>query len=285
MPSKTVSLTQAVETFLRSEQRSGKAPLTLLNYRADLTALLRSTGDRTVGSLSERAVKRHLEQLPVGSRSWNRHLTTLRRFCDFMVEQRVLQRNPLRGIERAAVSDVRSSPASAAQINAVIDQVDNPRDQALLAVLWECGLRIREALALHIGDVDLHLARLRVHLGMPRSVALSPNASRLLERYICARRSGSGEPLFTSYGTRQLSYAGAHRLFRRYAGTTGLTMRRLRASAAVAAFDRGDSLTQVQAMLGHQHAASTARYQADADTHEVQKTITPMAKRKTQRRT
>lgn len=285
MPFQTSTLAHAVEAFLKAEQRSGKAPLTLLNYRADLTSLLRSLGDRAPASLSERAVKRHLDQLPVGSRSWNRHLTTLRRFCGFLVEQRLLPRNPLRGIERAPVSVARSAPAPAAQIDSVICQADNPRDQALLALLWECGLRIREALALQVRDVDLRLARIRVHVGMPRSVTLTPNASRLLQRYIFARRSGSRDPLFTSYGSRQLSYAGAHRLFRRYAGTTGLTMRHLRASAAVAAFDRGDSLTQVQAMLGHQHAASTARYQADADAHDVHKTITPMPKQKTQRRT
>lgn len=285
MPAKTITLAQAVEAFLEAEQRSGKAALTLLNYRADLSSLLRSIADPMAAGLSERGLKRHLARLPVASRSWNRHLTTLRRFCDFMVAQRLLQHNPLRGMERAPVSEARPTPAPAAQINSVIGQADNPRDRALLALLWECGLRIREALTLQVGDVDLRLARIRVHVGMPRSISLTPNASRLLERYICARRSGSSDPLFTSYGTRQLSYAGAHRLFRRYAGTTGLTMRHLRASAAVAAFDRGDSLTQVQAMLGHQHAASTARYQADADTREVQKTTTPVTKQKKQRRT
>ena len=264
----SADLAAAIEAFLVSERRDGKAAVTLVNYRADLLALLRSMGPRPrTGQVAQAAV-RHLGGLQLAERSWNRHLSTLRRFCQFMVEADLLPRNPLRMVERASVSEQAPRTASARDLRAVMVRVRSARDQALIALLCDQGLRIREALELRKGDVDVERGTLTIGGDPARRHTLGQRARELLKRYLEKHLGGPSDPLFISRRMHPLSYAAAHRSFRRYAGDTGLTLRHLRASAAAAAFDRGASLAQVQAMLGHLHAASTARYRNEGRPSE-----------------
>jgi len=58
------------------------------------------------------------------------------------------------------------------------------RNRALIAVLWRCGLRISEALALELRDVDLEAGTVRVRHGKgdkSRTVGIDEQTAALLE--------------------------------------------------------------------------------------------------------
>jgi len=58
------------------------------------------------------------------------------------------------------------------------------RNRALIAVLWPCGLRISEALALELRDVDLEAGTVRVRHGKgdkSRTVGIDEQTAALLE--------------------------------------------------------------------------------------------------------
>lgn len=72
------------------------------------------------------------------------------------------------------------------------------RDRAVLTLLWRSGLRISEALALRLADVNLSAGTVRVlhgKGGKARTVALGALARSALEAWLAVRPVGRG-PLF-----------------------------------------------------------------------------------------
>lgn len=91
----------------------------------------------------------------------------------------------------------------------------------LVGLLYVTGLRIGEALALDLGDLDLAAARLTVRrgkLGKARNIALSPSTAAALSRYLDARLglrpNGRDAPLFLDTRGQRLSYGNASTRFR-----------------------------------------------------------------------
>jgi len=65
------------------------------------------------------------------------------------------------------------------------------RNRALIAVLWRCGLRISEALALELRDVDLDAGTVRVRHGKgdkSRTVGIDEQTAALLARWLDRRK-------------------------------------------------------------------------------------------------
>lgn len=253
-------MAEAVQRFLEAEERSGKARTTLRNYRADLYGLARTAGSRVTPRMLAGAAKRHLDALELAEASWNRHLTTLRRFFAHLVQTGIMEINPLEGVERHEAAQAQPDVAGTGDVRRLIARIDNVRDRALVVLLWQTGLRVSEALGLRASDVDLGRRMITTPPPDRRRVRMPAEAREVMGDYLTSRALASNDPVFVAQGGRPLSYAGAHRLFRLYAGTSGVTMRSMRARAAVQAFDDGASLAQVQHMLGHRTAASTLRY-------------------------
>jgi hypothetical protein len=76
------------------------------------------------------------------------------------------------------------------------------RNRALIAVLWRCGLRISEALALELRDLDLEAWTIRIRHGKgdrSRTVGLDEQTAALLQRWLDRRRGlapGARAPIF-----------------------------------------------------------------------------------------
>jgi site-specific recombinase XerD len=270
--SQRLPLDDLIEDFLDDERSDGKADTTLRNYRADLAGLVRQAGELISGNAFASLVRRHLDSLEIAERSWNRHLSTLKRFCDYLVEQGRLAANPLAAHSGVKVEAEPPKVVDPKEVRKLFQRIDRPRDRALIMLLWQNGLRVGEALNLKVDDVELRSGTLRIHDDSgSRKIHLSDAAREALEEYLDTRQSDETDFVFVANGGRALSYAGAHRLFRQYAGDLDITMQQLRAGAAAAAFFAGATLWQVQDMLGHAHAASTARYHVKIDertTHQ-----------------
>lgn len=154
------------------------------------------------------------------------------------------------------------------------------RNRALIVVMARSGLRVSEALALQIKDVDLARGRITVLHGKgdrARIVGLDPEACAVVERWVAARkklgvarsRRGTPTPLFCviSYPTAGAPVHSAYvrDLLKRLAAKAGIDKRvhphGLRHSYASYLADRPEvSIRTVQTMLGHSSLATTERY-------------------------
>jgi integrase/recombinase XerD len=148
------------------------------------------------------------------------------------------------------------------------------RNRALIAVLWRCGLRISEALALELRDVDLEAGTVRVRHGKgdkSRTVGIDEQTSALLARWIDRRRKlspGARAPIFCTLAGGRIDSSYVRRLLPRLAAKAGID-RRVHAYAAELARE-GTAINVIRDALGHTSLAVTDRYLRDvAPTHVI----------------
>jgi len=88
--------------------------------------------------------------------------------------------------------EVLTEPEAIALIKACSSRAPTGvRNRALIAVLWRSGLRISEALALELRDIDMQAGTLRVRHGKgdkSRTVGVDEQTSALLARWLDRRR-------------------------------------------------------------------------------------------------
>jgi len=105
------------------------------------------------------------------------------------------------------------------------------RNRALIAVLWRCGLRISEALALELRDVDLQAGTVRVRHGKgdrSRTVGLDEQTTAMLARWIDRRKKlgpGARAPIFCTLQGGRINSSYVRRLLPRLAAKAGIDRR------------------------------------------------------------
>jgi len=105
------------------------------------------------------------------------------------------------------------------------------RNRALIAVLWRCGPRISEALALELRDVDLEAGTVRVRHGKgdkSRTVGIDEQTAALLARWLDRRRQlspGARAPIFCTLAGGRLDSSYVRRLLPRLARKAGIDRR------------------------------------------------------------
>lgn len=185
-----------------------------------------------------------------------------------------------------AVKAVRGSATSAGRsistrdITALLTSCDSEsamgrRDAAMIALLYGCGLRRSEVVAIDIGDYDCSARSLKV-LGKgqkSRTAFLNTGAVAALESWLDARGRELG-PLFTRVtqdgrvtGTR-LSSQAVYRLAGRTSKRANVerpSPHDFRRTFVTDLLERGADLAIVQRLVGHASPATTARYDHRGD--------------------
>lgn len=144
------------------------------------------------------------------------------------------------------------------------------RNRALIAVLWRCGLRISEALALGVKDVNLTEGTLVVQNGKGgkrRVVGIDLGACLLVEQWLTSRsrlRIPKNSVLFCTLQGGDLDPSYIRHLLPRLAKQAGIERRvhahGLRHRYAVDLVKEGADLLTVRDLLGHSSAATTQTY-------------------------
>lgn len=142
------------------------------------------------------------------------------------------------------------------------------RNRALMALLYDTGMRVSEALALTREDVlDGRARKIRLTQtknGKPRTVFLSEETRALLGGYIHEREDSVFDALFPSHGRGKGSSITPHQAWlvvKKAARAEGLydntSPHALRHRRAQDLLDEGMPLEWVAALLGHEHPDTT----------------------------
>lgn len=145
-----------------------------------------------------------------------------------------------------------------------------PRNRALIVLLWRCGLRCSEALALRPCDVDLVAGRVRVLHGkgdLSRVVGIDPQAGKVIAVWLEKRAAlglGDAGRLICSLSGRPVLPSYVRGLFGRLGKRCGIAKRvhphGLRHTHAVELMSEGVSIGIISKQLGHKSIATTAQY-------------------------
>lgn len=155
---------------------------------------------------------------------------------------------------------------SADEMGRLLSALEVPTYRAFFTLLYATGLRLSEACALEVGDVDAARGVIIVRHGKgnkARQVTLSPQLLEVLRGYWSHVRpakpllfsSRAGTPLCQKSAREALALAA------RKAGLTKhVTPHVLRHSFATHQLDAGTDLRVIQVLLGHSSIVSTTRY-------------------------
>lgn len=168
-------------------------------------------------------------------------------------------------------------PLDADEAAALLASLRTHRDRAIAGLMLLCGLRAGEVLALGVGDVDIGGRWLRV-MGKgarERRVPLDVDVAGLIGTYLLAERPETGSTaLFVvakgPHRGQPLTPAGLRTIFRYHrvrAGVPGGHPHALRHTFGTVLAEAGVDLAVMQALLGHAHVDTTARYIHLAPTH------------------
>lgn len=273
---------------------------TVISYRHDLNQfadwlqaeklLTKTQGWDKVSYLMIRRYLGHLAQNDYNRRSVVRKLSSLKAFYKWMEREGEVTENPAAKVLSPKTSKPLPDVLDLEEIEKLLVLPDEKsafgrRDKALLEVLYASGLRVAEASALVLGDIDWRAGEVRVSGGKgnkDRVVLLGRFAVKALKEYVndarpwlLARRKDKLAPVcenvwINSRGTRLTPHA-MYILVQEYSARAGFTKKvtphTLRHSFATHLLQNGADLRVVQELLGHRTLSSTQIYTRVGATH------------------
>ena len=211
---------------------------------------------------------------PLASSTLHAHLWTLRGFFRFLVKQSEILYDPAREVSLGkCVRGKRRAPSREEVLKLLKAEGQTPldvRDRAILEVLYSTGIRSEELCALEPADVDLSSGVLTVRKGKGGKGRLVPVGERAVKALLEYLRRGrpalkpSASALFVTWTGRRLANVDLRciltKRYRLARLERPITPHHLRHAFATHMLESGAGIRHVQAMLGHESAASTQIY-------------------------
>lgn len=222
--------------------------------------------DRPVAELQRDDLRSYVEHLQGGGKSASRLKGQLAALC-FLFRKTLGRPNDVSFISWPRQCSALPVVLSLEEVQALLGAIEHPRYRAIAMVLYGAGLRVAEALALEVSDIDGARGVLRVRHGKgdkPREAKLSPTLYTALRRYWARERP----PLPYLFASRRTGQPPCHKTVRAAlqlaADKAGLkkhtTPHVLRHSFATHLLEDGTDVRVIQHMLGHASITTTARY-------------------------
>lgn len=198
----------------------------------------------------------------------------VRRYAAWLVAEGELPSDPMIGMRGPKIDTKVVEPFTDSQIKALLAACAGPsihdrRDEALIRLMLESGIRAGEVVALEVGDVDLQAGTAVVRRGKGgkgRIVPFGPQTARAIDRYLRLRRLHRlhrTSALWLGGGGKAFTYGALHKSLTaraRAAGVTGFHPHRLRHTAAHRWLAAGGSEGGLMAVAGWTRPDMLLRY-------------------------
>jgi integrase/recombinase XerD len=260
----------------------GLSQKTLEAYSRDIIRYRNFLAENKSTAFSEQdtpLILKHLIQLRkagLAARSRARHLVAIRGFYRFLVQEKILRKDPARLVDLPKSGLKLPHVLSRAEMALLLkapdpDKPAGIRDAAMLELLYAAGLRVSELVKVKIQDINLEAGFVRIFGkgSKERIVPIGSHAREKINIYLKTTRSqrlkqGSSPYLFTARAGKPMTRQGFWKLLRRYALQAGLnkniTPHSVRHSFASHLLEGGADLRAVQIMLGHADISTTQIY-------------------------
>jgi integrase/recombinase XerD len=213
---------------------------------------------------------------PVASATLQRKVACLRSFYRYLRREGAIEHDPTADLRGPAKTKRLPKVLSREEISMLLSEPKGTeplalRDRALLEVMYACGLRVSEAIALQVTDIDLQegMLRARGKGSKERIVPVGRQAVAAMDSY-CRR----GRPVLVGMAPEShlllnhrggaLTRQGLYKIIQGYARRAGLSERMsphtLRHTFATHLLSGGCDLRSLQEMLGHADLATTQIY-------------------------
>jgi integrase/recombinase XerC len=266
-----------VDAFALELKTKDYSSYTIDQYMKDITHL--QTFMKEQGIASFEAITHTFARYFVGylsdqgfqNRSIARKISALRSFFRFLKDEGHIETNPFAQVVLPKVKKSQPNFLYESDIDQLFqaihpDSNSYHRDQAIVEVMYGCGLRVSEVAGITLKKLDLNTGWLRV-LGKgnkERVVPMHPLVVEKIKHYLASERGNTTETaLFLNQRGTPLSARGLRLILDKLSNEAGIAHvhpHMLRHSYATHLLNHGADLRSVQELLGHEHLSSTQIY-------------------------
>src|SRR5574343_340250 len=269
------ALLESWELHLRALRRS---PQTIRSYLTGVRLFLRWCADAGQPATLDRAtlagfVAHLLDKGVEAATARSRHLA-VRRFSGWLAEEREIPRDELYGVQPPKLDEKVVESLTDEQAVAMVKACQGTsfrdrRDEAIVRLMLETGLRAEEALSMTVPDTNipggLAIVR-RGKGGVGRTVPFGVKTAAAIDRYVRMRRTHRLAPapaLWLGVRGHTFGYFGLYDALQRRAedaGIPGFHPHMLRHTAAARRLDAGGSEGGLMAVAGWSRSDMLHRY-------------------------
>lgn len=257
----------------------GLSENSLSSYSNDLNSLLSFLANKSfrIEDLSDKTLFLYLTFLRakgLKSRSLARHLSSLRGFFTFAMDERWYKEDPGHLLENPKLPKKLPEFLTREEITCVLNLPDistklGMRDKVMLELLYAAGLRVSELIEMKVLDYDGQVGMLRVFGkgAKERLVPIHYTAQDYLNLYLTNTRPAF-QPIedfmFLNRSGKGLTRQGVWKLIKKFAKLAGIkrsiSPHTFRHSFATHLLEGGADLRTVQLLLGHADISATEIY-------------------------
>ena len=269
------------ENFLKFERNLSEN--TISSYISDLNKLINYLVDKKINvkpnNIKTSDLRNFLyeQSKKIKSRSQSRLISSLNVFFNFLILENLLSENPIERIEYPKIGFKIPTTVSTREIDLLIkaagkNQNNGTRNEAIIEILYSCGLRVSELINLKISDLFFNdnLIKILGKGNKERFVPISKIAKKLILNYINSKRDlikvrkGDEDTLFLNNRGTKLTRVMIYTILNNLAIEIGLKKKIsphvLRHSFATHLIENGANIISIQKMMGHENIATTEKY-------------------------
>ncbi len=284
----TMDLRSLVDSYLDACKVEGKTKDTLRSYRETLklfvdivdAAALPNSASHFESSHAYRFLASVAESGVSAITQWRRQREA-RAFFSWLLRHDYISSNPFMKVKNIKVPQKIVQPFTTEDIRKLLEHCDastrkGARNQALILVLLDTGLRASELANLELADVDFTAQRILIKHAKgnkQRVVRFGERARQAMQHYIRSFRGDApGYLLLTARGRRHLNRSAMRTIFQRLGEECGIAKvhpHRFRHTFATWAIEQQAREIDVQRLLGHSTSAMLRRYTASYDAEKA----------------
>ena len=278
---KLLSLPEALvlyeETYLAARNF---APTTRVKYRSDVADVVRFLGEEWGLFRPDQVERRHLERYlaeldrrGLKGSSRRRKVSSIRSWFAFLEQERIVPLSPATKLIPPEREHYQPRVLTEVEYKRLLAAVHGEiRDEAIIELLLQTGMRLAELARLRVADVELPAKVDRQHTGAvhvhgkgrkERTITLNHKACRALRNYLAVRPKSDEEALFLTKFGLPIGPRSIENVVAKYAAAAGISdvsPHALRHTFATQHVKQGTSLASVRAVLGHESLATTSLY-------------------------
>jgi integrase/recombinase XerC len=276
------SLGSSLDQFMRELDKS---PLTIQAYRTDIQQFLTWLIEHDVTVTKAHQVKRshineYLRYLANKGRTGTtraRKLVSLQLFFTHLVKEGVIPHSPAATVDRPRKERKPKQYLRPDEYTKLLAAAGgHPRDFALLQLFLQTGIRVSEAVAICVLELDLEHKTLTIHGkgSKERVIPLEKKAFQALKSYLAVRPKTTDQHLFLNYQGEGLSIRGVRKIVEKYVKRSGITKKischGLRHTCATNRAALGMNAFCLKTLLGHERITTSLEY-VHIGTEELRK--------------
>lgn len=278
-----------IESYIEEFSRyllidEGKSSNTIESYRRDLTKFVmfyQSTNKDSLSQVNKEDIQlflAFLKEQNYSISSTNRMLSSLKRFFNYLLVEKVIEQSPMQLVKGAKKKKHLPKALTLNQIDALFEAPDintdhGIRDRAVLELMYATGLRVSELVNLSLRNCHLELGFIQTFGkgDKERIVPLGEEAIFWINKYleevrpVFLKKAKSTDVLFLTERGKEFTRQGIWKNLKKYVALAGMdeatvSPHVLRHSFATHLLENGADLRMVQELLGHSDISTTQIY-------------------------